>query len=148
MRNLLQLGQTIKTNFFNIKYLREDFNFLIKLHLNFIFTGKLKHAINSEGVRQQLQQMQHNLPPGGIQLPESVGNVMSQSNENQAPQQILDTSQPPPIRPPTSAPLLPPPPPNPQLQMMPPGFPMSNVPRKFLNIKKKYANIFYLFEKM
>lgn len=75
-------------------------------------------------MRQQLQM--HNLPPGGIQLPEAVGNV----NDNQAPQQLLDTSQPPPIRPPTSAPLLPPPPPNPQLQMMPPGFPMPNVPRK------------------
>ena len=46
---------------------------------------------------------------------------------------IVDTSQPPPIRPPTSTPMLPPP--N-QIQMMPPTFTM---PRKiFSKISKKY----------
>lgn len=83
-------------------------------------------------MRSQIQ-VQHNLPPAGIQLPDPIVNVMPPSSDNPPPQQILDTSQPPPIRPPTSAPLLPPPPPNPQLQMMPPGFPMPNVPRKIFN---------------
>ena len=78
-------------------------------------------------MRPQIQ-IQHNLPPGGMQM-DGIGNVMAPSNDQpQPPPQMLDTSQPPPIRPPTSAALLPPP--NPQMQMMPPGFPMSNVPRK------------------
>ena len=81
--------------------------------------------MSSEGMRPQLLQM----TSAGMQMTDAMGNVMTPSNDNQQTPQMLDTSQPPPIRPPTSTPLLPPP--NPQLQMMPPGFPMSNVTRMF-----------------
>ena len=116
--------------------------------------GKLKHSgTNADVLQQQLQlQQQALVAAAGIpNLTDGIVNVMQPSTsaqqqqsqqqtqqQGQQQQQVIDTSQPPPIRPPTSAALLPPP--NTQLQMMPPAFTMTGVPRK-CSLKKLKIDI-------
>ncbi|XP_046471550.1 SR-related and CTD-associated factor 4 isoform X1 [Neodiprion pinetum] len=99
--------------------------------------GKLKHAVaNAETLQHQLHLQQQTLATASVAgtpiptLTDGIVNVMSSaenSQQQQQQQQMVDTSQPPPIRPPTSASLLAPP--NSQLQLMPPGFPITGVTR-------------------
>lgn len=88
-------------------------------------TGKLKHSsgLNDGSTGMPIQ-------IGGAPIPtltDGIVNVMPPVSGNQQ-QPMVDTSQPPPIRANQSTNLMPPN--SAQLSMIPPGFPMSGVPRK------------------
>lgn len=67
----------------------------------------------------------------GAPIPTLTDGMVNVMPPTPGSQQLVDTSQPPPLRATPSAGLLPPT--SAQLSMMPPGFPLTGVPRKSVN---------------